>query len=175
MAADWTTAIAAERMELDREFGDRIDASSLGRQQWGLVMTAVEIEIENPSDPETASLRPDRSSLPAILPELDAVEQAGPGGGAVGGGGAGGRGSGSGDGRAGSGGGLLDAITGALGLGSGVDDERRAEIERLTDQYCERLEEKVRESGRWEAVCRRAAGGGDRPDPADGDDRASPE
>ncbi|WP_226012609.1 DUF5799 family protein [Halomicrobium salinisoli] len=150
MADDWTSSIAAERMELDSEFNDRVEASSFSNQQWNLVMTAIELEIEDPGDPETARIVPDTSSLPTIMPELDRVEQQSMMGGA---GGDGGGGGGSG------GGGLLGGVKDALGLGSGGgDDERIGEAEQLAEQYCERLQEKLESSGRWEGVRRRAAG-----------------
>ncbi|WP_225333797.1 DUF5799 family protein [Halomicrobium urmianum] len=148
MADDWTSSIAAERMELDSEFNDRVEASSFSNQQWNLVMTAIELEIESPDDPEAAQIVPDTSSLPTIMPELDRVEQQSMmgGGGADAGGGS-------------SGGGLLGGVKDALGLGSGGgDDERIEEAEDLAEQYCERLQEKLESSGRWDGVRSRAAG-----------------
>lgn len=143
MADDWTNVIAAERMQLDQEFGDRIASSSFNRQQWGLVMTALELEIENPSDPDTARIVPDTSSVPAILPELDRIGQQGP--------------MGMDSGSSGSSGGLVDSVKGALGFGGdSADDERLDEATELATEYCERLQETLESKGRWENVCQRA-------------------
>lgn len=142
MSNDWTSMIAGERMQLDQEFADRVEASSFNRQQWGLVMTALDFEIENPSTPEDARMVPDTSNLPAILPELDNVDQQGPMGG--------------GSQSSGSGGGLVDSVKGALGLGGGGDEERMEEATELGQEYCERLQEQLESGGRWEAVCARA-------------------
>jgi hypothetical protein len=136
-------------MELDTEFSDKIEASSFSNQQWNLVMTALEFEIEGPEDPETAEVVADTSNLSTIMPELDRIDQQGP----MGGGGGGGGGSGG-----GSGGGLLGGVKDALGLGGGGgDDERLAEAENLAGQYAELLQEKLETNGRWAAVCDRAA------------------
>ncbi len=156
MADDWTAAIAGERMKLDREFADEVRASSFDRQQWGLVMTALEFDVENPSDPAEAELVPDTTNLPTIMPELDSVGQQGPMG-------AGGRPGGSG-GSGGSGGGLVDSVKGALGLGGeddggeddGGDDERLDEATELASEYCDRLQRSLEANGRWESVCRQA-------------------
>jgi len=146
MSDDWTSTIAAERMELDNEFNDRVTASSFSNQQWSLVMTALEFEIENPDDPEAAEIVPDTSSVPTIMPELDRIAQQGPMGG-----GGGSQSSG------GSGGGLLGGVKDALGLGGDGDDERLEEAEALAEQYAELLQEKLEANGRWNAVCERAS------------------
>ena len=143
MADDWTNTIAAERMQLDQEFTDRIESSSFNRQQWGLVMTALEFDIENPSDPESARIVPDASSVPAILPELDRIGQQGP--------------MGMESQSSGSSGGLVDSVKGALGFGNGGgDDERLDEATELATEYGERLQETLESKGRWESICQRA-------------------
>jgi len=147
MSEDWTGMIAGERMQLDQEFADRVEASSFNRQQWGLVMTALDFEIEDPATPDQARLVPDTSSVPTIIPELDNLEQPGAMGGA----------SQSSE----SGGGLMDSVKGALGLGGGgggSDQERLDEATDLATDYCERLQERLESSGRWESVCQRAQG-----------------
>lgn len=152
MADDWTATIAGERMKLDEEFADEVRASSFDRQQWGLVMTALEFDIEDPSDPAEAELVPDTTNLPTIMPELESVGQQGPMG-------AGGRPGGSG-GSSGSGGGLVDSVKGALGLGGedAGEDERLDEARELATEYCDRLQGSLEANGRWEAVCRQARG-----------------
>ncbi|MFB6074743.1 MAG: DUF5799 family protein [Haloarculaceae archaeon] len=139
MSNDWTSAVAAERMEVDREFGGRIDASEFSRQQWGLVMTAVEFEIENPDDPEAARIVADTENLPAIMPQLDRIEKASAGPGPSGGG------------SGGSDGGLLGGVKDALGLGGGEDPRRETAAE-LAQEYADELQEKLEEKGRWESV-----------------------
>jgi hypothetical protein len=144
MSDDWTSAIAAERMKLDNEFNDRIAASSFSNQQWNLVMTALEFEIDGAEDPETAQIVPNTSSIPTIMPELDRIAQQGP----MGGGGGGSSGS--------SGGSLLGGVKDALGLGGSGKDERLEEAEDLAEQYAELLQEKLEAGGRWNGVCQRA-------------------
>jgi hypothetical protein len=144
MDEDWTSSIAAERMQLDNEFTDRVTASSFSNQQWSLVMTALEFEIENPEDPEHARIVPDTSNLPTIMPELDRVAQQGPMGG------------GGGQSTSNSGG-ILSGVKEALGLGGGGSDERLEEAETLATEYCERLQEKIEASGRWNAICELAS------------------
>lgn len=145
MTGDWTALIAAERMELDAEFADRVAASTLSSQQWDLVMTAVEFEIETPETPAEATLVANTDRVPAVAEEFDRVERAKPGGSP-----GGGRGDG----------GILSRVLGALGGGGGDgEDDRLEAAETLAAQYADRLEEKLREGGRWETICERAAGG----------------
>jgi hypothetical protein len=150
MSDDWTGRIAGERMTVDRQFTDRVEASSFSNQQWGLVMTAVEFDIEGPEDPETASLVADTSKLPSIMPELDKVGQGGPMGGAPGG-----RDSSSGS----EGGGFLSGVKAALGLAGGDgEDERTEEAEQLAQAYADELQQELAANGRWETVCEQASG-----------------
>lgn len=137
----WTDSIAADRMAVDKEFGDRVRASDFTSQEWGLVMAAVEFEIEGAEDPETARVVADTSQVPQIIPELENVRsQMGGMGGAPGGGSSGG-------------GGVVDSIKGALGLGGDSDDERLAAAERLTQEYAEELQARLEERGKWTTVC----------------------
>ncbi len=150
MSDDWTGRIAGERMTVDREFADRVEASSFTNQQWGLVMTAVEFDIEGADEPETATLVADTSKLPSIMPELDKVGQGGPMGTAPGGS----------DSRDSSGsGGFLSGVKAALGLAGGGsdDDDRTGEAEQLAQAYADELQQKLESNGRWESVCEQAA------------------
>jgi len=140
---DWTDRIAGERMEVDQLFNDRVAASSFSSQQWGLVMTAVEFEIENPGDPQSARIVADTSKLPSIMPELDRIEQQSAMGGTPSKGGDGG-------------GGLLSGIKDALGVGGGGDQQRTEEAAELAQDYAERLQEKLESNGRWQSVCEQA-------------------
>ena len=144
--SEWTDAIVGERMTVDNQFTDRVAASRFSSQEWGLIMTATELEIEDADDPDDARIVADTSSLPAIMPELENVRsQVAAMGGAPG----------QGDGG-GSGGGLVDSIKGALGLGGsddgGVSDEELDAAERLVREYADELQAHLEDNGRWEQV-----------------------
>ena len=147
--SEWTDAIVGERMTVDNQFNDRVSASRFSSQEWGLIMTATEFEIEDADDPEDARVVADTSSLPAIMPELENVRsQVAAMGGAPGG--DAGESGGSGD-------GLVDSIKGALGLGggggdSGPSDEEIDAAERLVQEYADELQAHLEETGKWERV-----------------------
>lgn len=140
MTDDWRSRIAGERMAVDKQFNDRVEASSFSNQQWGLVMTAVEFEITDPSDPETARLIADTSNLDSVMPEIDRVGKQSPMGGQRD--------------KTQSGGGFIAGVKAVLGL---VDedegDERTDEAETLAQAYAEELQAKLKSNGRWESVC----------------------
>lgn len=142
----WQERIIGERMTMDDRFADRVQASEFSRQQWGLVMTAVEFDVEHADDPERARLVADTSKLPNVVPELDEVERemsAMAGGGSPGGGG-----------------GIVDTVRGALGLGDGGGDddaEKQAAAEELANQYARGLQTLLEERGRWDEVREAAA------------------
>jgi hypothetical protein len=146
--SEWTDAIVGDRMTVDNQFTDRVAASRFSSQEWGLIMTATEFEIENADDSENARIVADTSSLPAIMPELENVRsQVAAMGGAPGGAG----------GSGGSGGGLVDSIKGALGLGGsggsdGPSDEELDAAERLVQEYADELQAHLEEVGKWEQV-----------------------
>lgn len=138
--SDWTDRIVGDRMAVDQEFNDRIRASEFSNQEWGLVMTAVDFEIEDADDPEQARIVADTESLPQMMPELAKVRQGmGPGGPGAGGG-------------ADSGTGVLDAIRGALGMGGDDDAERLDAAERLVDEYAAALQQRLEEKGTWDEI-----------------------
>jgi hypothetical protein len=145
--SEWTDAIVGERMTVDNQFTDRVAASRFSSQEWGLIMTATELEIENADDPDDARVVADTSSLPAIMPELENVrtQVAAMGGGPAQ------------QDRGGSGGGLVDSIKGALGLGGsdsggGASEEELADAERLVQEYADELQAHLEDNGRWEQV-----------------------
>lgn len=145
----WTDRIVGDRMAVDREFADRVEASQFSRQEWGLVMTATEFEIEFPEDDDRAQLVANTEKLPAVIPELDRVRsQAG----AMG---AGGEGAGAG-GRAASGGsgGVFGSIKSALGLGgsSEADDETIEAADRLAQEYASDLQRRLEDRGKWTEI-----------------------
>jgi hypothetical protein len=109
----------------------------------GLIMTATELEIEAPDDPETARIVANTEKLPQIMPELENVRsQVESMGGAPAS-------------DSGSGGGLVDSIKGALGLGGGsggVDQARLEAAEQLTQAYADELQRHLESKGKWEQV-----------------------
>ena len=144
----WRDMIVGERMTVDRAFEDRIQSSPFSRQQWGLVMTAVEFQVTG--DEEAGyRLTADTSKLGHVLPELDRMADQG----MAGPGAAGSRGGGGGS-------GLLGSVKSALGLGGG-GDEQRAAAETLATEYASALQDELEESGKWERVCEQAT---DEPD-----------
>ena len=148
---EWTDRIVGDRMAVDREFTDRIEASQFSRQEWGLVMTATEFEIESPEDDERAQLVANTEKLPAVIPELDRISsQAGAmGAGGEGTGAAGGRG------MSGSGGGVLGSLRNTLGLGSGgggADNETIEAADRLAQEYASDLQRRLEDRGKWAEI-----------------------
>ncbi len=146
--SDWTDSIVGARMTVDREFNDRVVASQFSSQEWGLIMTAAEFEIEHADDPERARIVADTSKLPAIMPELENVRS-----GMAAMGGAPGDGGSSG----GSGGGIIASIKSALGLddggsGGGPDDGELAAAEALVQEYADELQAHLEDVGKWEQV-----------------------
>jgi len=149
MTDRWTDRIVGDRMTVDQEFAERVTQSQFDKQQWGLVMTAVEFEIEHPDDPDRATLVADTSSLPSVLPELEKLAQ-GPGGMA-----------GGLDGGRDNDGGIVDTLTNALGLGGdggdSVDEEKLDAAEQLVGEYAETLQKHLEERGKWADVRAAAA------------------
>jgi hypothetical protein len=143
---DWQDHIVGARMTVDQEFADRVAESQFSRQQWGLIMTAVEFDLEHPGDPDRARIVADTSKLPHIMEELDTVErqaaamQAG-------------RDPGEG------GGGLFDSVKSALGLGGddGPDEDLRRAAESLAQEYASELQAHLEAEDRWETVRTAAA------------------
>lgn len=139
----WTDLIVGDRMVVDQEFADRVTASEFSRQEWGLIMTAVEFEIENPSDAETARIVANTSKIEHVMPELDNIRSQMQ---AMGGGGS-----------RGSSGGFFSSVKSALGIGGGgVDEGKSREAEQLAQEYADELQAHLEERGKWGQV-RRAA------------------
>jgi hypothetical protein len=139
--SDWTDLVVGERMQVDQAFNEKVAASHFSGQQWNLVMTAVEFEIEHPDDPERARIVPNTDKIETILPEVEKMDQRQ--------GMAGADNAGGGD----SGGGLFDGIKDTLGLGdSGSDREQLAAAEEMTQMYADDLQAKLESTGKWERV-----------------------
>ena len=148
----WTDRIVGERMTVDQEFSQRVQDSRFSSQQWSLIMTATEFEIEGADDPDRARIVANTEKVDQIIPELENVDQQM---GAMGGQGGGGGGASS------SAGGVVDSILGALGLGGDGGDDREEKLraaEQLTQEYAEELQSQLESKGRWESVRQAAAG-----------------
>ncbi|ELY56485.1 hypothetical protein C491_13137 [Natronococcus amylolyticus DSM 10524] len=147
----WTDRIVGERMTVDQEFSARVQDSRFSSQQWSLIMTATEFEIEDADDPERARIVANTEKVDQIIPELENVErQMGAMGGQGGGGG----------GASNSSGGVVDSILGALGLGGDGGDKEEEQLraaEQLTQEYAEQLQSQLESKGRWESVRQAAA------------------
>jgi len=151
MAEDWTDRLAGARMQVDQQFATRVDGSRFTNQEWGLIMTAVEFEIENPGDPERAQLTANTEKVADIIPELDKIQQqmggapGAPGGGSSGGGGLFGK--------------ISDALGSLGGNGSSGNDkqEQLVAARKLVDDYAVELQRFLEEQDRWEEIRRAAA------------------
>jgi hypothetical protein len=155
MTEEWRDRLAGARMQVDQQFTDQVVQSQFSNQQWGLIMTAVEFEIENADQPEAATMVANTEHLDQILPELDKIEQ-GMGGAQPGGGQS-------------SGGGIIDSIGKLVpGMGggddSGVDEDQLAAATALTEQYATQLQEYLESEGRWADICEGAAASQSRTD-----------
>jgi len=149
----WTDRIVGERMAVDQEFSERIQQSRFSNQQWSLVATATEFEIEHPDDPDRARIVANTDKLDGVIPELENV-QAGMGAMGGAGGGSGGQNSSS--------GGVFDSIMGALGMGGdggSSEKEQRKAAERLTQEYADELQSHLESKGKWETARHAAADG----------------
>lgn len=139
---DWQDMIVGDRMAVDREFAQRVTDSEFSRQEWGLVMTAVEFEIEYPGDDERARIVADTSKVEQVMPEMENIRSQMN---AVGGGG----------GQTKGGGGIFGSVKKALGLGGGdggTDEERLREADELTQEYADQLQQRLESQGKWTQV-----------------------
>lgn len=137
----WDDMIVGDRMAVDREFNTEVENSEFSRQQWGLIMTAVELEIENPGDDEHAQLVANTDKLPHVMGELDNIDTQM---GAM----AGGESSG------GGGGGVFGSLKRTLGLGgsSGTDSKKLGAAEQLAGTYAQQLQTRLEERGKWDDI-----------------------
>ena len=157
--SNWEDLIVGDRMAVDREFSARVAESEFSSQQWGLVMTAVEFDVEHADDPDRARLVADTSKVEQIVPELESIDQQMGAMGPAGAGRGGPQGSGS-----GSGSGFLGSVKDALGLGGGDAGGSDAEsvvreADQLTGEYADLLQDRLENEGKWEQVRSAAAGG----------------
>ena len=140
--SEWEDMIVGDRMTVDNEFTDRVQASQFSNQEWGLIMTATELDIEAADDPEAARLVADTSAVESIMPELESIDAQ--------------RGPVAGEREASNGGGLVETIKGAFGLGGGdtdgVDQERLAAAESLAQEYADALQAHLESKETFEDV-----------------------
>jgi hypothetical protein len=150
MSDDWRDQLAGARMQVDQQFQSRLEQSQFTNQEWGLVMTAVDFDIEQPGDPDRAELVADTSQLDQIIPELDRIQQEM--GGGMGGGAS----------RSGSGSGSIvarfkDFLGGFSADSSGNDEEQMAAATVLVEEYATDLQTHLEEQGRWADIREAAA------------------
>lgn len=134
----WQDLIVGDRMQVDQAFAARVRESGFSNQEWSLVMTAVELEIQESG--EGATLVADTSRVADIAPEIERIkERMGP--------------YSAGEQGADRGGGLIDSLRSSLGLSGGsVDPETIQRAEKLAAAYAAELEAHLRENGKWEQV-----------------------
>ena len=145
--SEWRDMIVGDRMAVDQAFTERVQASQFSNQEWGLIMTATEFELVDADDPESARIVADTDAVESIIPELENLttgmgpmvgssESSGDGGGI---------------------GGVIDAITSALGLtgnadDDGVDKETLGAAESLTQAYAEELHAHLKAEDKFESI-----------------------
>jgi hypothetical protein len=148
MSNGWRDKLAGARMRVDQEFNQQVLDSQFSNQEWGLIMTAIEFDIDDPDTPEQAEMTANTDNLEQIMPELENLPQgmARPGGGGDGGGG-----------------GVIDSLKSILGFdatdtnGKGVDEDELAAATELVEEYATELQIHLKEQGRWAEVCEAAA------------------
>lgn len=142
--SNWTDSIIGERMTVDQQFTDRVQASQFTNSEWGLIMTATEFEIENADDSETAHIVANTDNVAAIIPELAEIRSQTA---AMAGQPAGGSKSSS--------GGLFGSLKRVLGFGGDdnsedVDQEKLAAAETLTQEYADALQQHLVSNNKFE-------------------------
>ncbi len=145
MADDWRDQLAGARMQVDQQFQERLEQSNFSNQEWGLIMTAVEFEVEHPGDPDDAELVADTSRLDQIFPELERLQDQ------MGGPMGGGAGSESSGGVLGAFKDLLGGFSGS-GSGAGTDQERMDAAAVMAEEYATDLQAYLEKRGRWENI-----------------------
>jgi hypothetical protein len=147
MSNGWRDKLAGARMRVDQEFNQRVLDSQFSNQEWGLIMTAVEFDIDHPGDPDRAEMTANTENLEQIMPELDNLPQ----------------GMARPDGSNTDSGGVLDSLKSVLGFdgtdanGTGVDEDELAAATALVEEYAGELQAFLEDEGRWKEVCAAAA------------------
>lgn len=149
MEDDWTDRLAGARMRVDQQFQDKLVESEFTSQEWGLIMTAVEFEVEYADDPEKARLRANKEKLEEIIPELQNIQKE----------------------MGGSPRPVESAPTGESTLGrikqylhqlrpetpAQNDSERLSEARVMTDEYAHDLQKFLEKRDRWDEIRQAAA------------------
>lgn len=137
--SDWNDHVVGDRMTVDQEFSERVQASDFTSQEWGLIMTATEFEIDDPGT-DDAQIVANTENLPQMMPELENVRRQMPGRG--------------GDAQGDSLSGVIGNLKDALGLdgSNDVDEERLREARNLTREYAEQFQQHLEKRGKWERV-----------------------
>jgi len=149
MSDDWTDRLAGARMQVDKQYQDTLEASSFTSQEWGLVMTAVDWEIDDPENPEEATLVADTSKLPDIIPELEQIQS--DMGGAQ-------RPVADGPDTGGLLGRVRQYVRSLSSHTSGEPTEKRlADAKELVEGYTLELQQFLEERGQWADICQAAA------------------
>jgi len=148
MTEDWTVRLAGARMQVDKQFEPTVADSEFTSQEWGLIMTAVEFDIEAPQDPEAATLVARGDKLPDIVPELDRIQDQ-----------MGGSPTPVEEGHGSGISGRLRQFASSLSLDLGSTDhgERIAAAKVLTQEYADELQSFLESEGRWAEICEAAA------------------
>jgi hypothetical protein len=148
MTSDWQDHLAGARMRVDQQFEQRVRDSRFSSQEWGLIMTAVEFEVQSAGDPDSARLVADTDKLQAVVPELGKIQEEM--------GGAPRPPSGSSGGIFGRLRQYLGGLTSDAGPEGGSDEQLEA-ARALADDYAAELQAYLEEQGRWVDVCTLAA------------------
>lgn len=143
MADDWRDRLAGARMQVDQQFQDRLEQSEFTNQEWGLIMTAVEFDVDQPGDPDRAELVADTSQLDQIVPELERLQDQ------MGGPMGGGEGSGSSGGVLGA---FKDLLGGFSANSQGGNRERMETATVMAEEYATDLQAYLEKRGRWEDI-----------------------
>jgi len=140
--SEWQDLIVGARMTVDQAFTDRVQASEFTNQEWGLIMTATELDIERADDPEAARLVADTGAIESVLPELEQIRSQ--------------RGQVAGGGASDNNSGVVDSIKSALGFDDDdtVDQTKVAAAESLAQEYAEKLQQHLESNDEFEPVRR---------------------
>lgn len=130
--------LIGHRMNADKVFASRVAESRFSRAEWDLIMSIVEFEIDDPSDPETAKLLPvtdDLDDALAATDEIPTVNASDP------------YSAGSPQSES-----FLDRLTNWIGRFS-LDDERREKATVLVNEYAATLQGQLRQRDVWDELC----------------------
>lgn len=139
----WTDMIVGDRMTVDQEFTQRVADSQFSRQEWGLIMTAVEFDIEHPADDEQAKLVADTSKVRQVMPEMQNIQSQ--------------MNAMAGKSPDKESKGIFTSVKEALGLGGGdggINEDRLAAAERLAQEYADELQTRLEANDKWGRVRR---------------------